>query len=120
MIKCGTSFQHSVRQQKLKDLINDCRYDGKTGSWRLAVYQPGKHSAVNAKFWTSSTRDTYREDIISGKKVPKKCDGQVTIMIYRSGKMAIIGKSTKDLYQAYQDIVKLLRNHQDEIFSDIN
>ena len=50
-------------------------------------------------------------------KIPKKTNGQVTVLIFRSGSVSITGaKNTIELYEAYREIVKVVEENRKEIF----
>lgn len=120
MINSNFRLSHPLKQQKLKDIVNDYRFDGKSGEWRIATFQPGKYAGVNCKYWTPGARDNYRKNVLSGKKVPKKLNGQVTVLVFRSGSASITGaKSSKELYEAYENITKIARNNQSELFTAV-
>jgi TATA-box binding protein (TBP) (component of TFIID and TFIIIB) len=117
MINSNFKFKSPIKQNTLKNLVNEYKFNGKTGSWRISTFQPGRYSGAKCKWWSEKAKDKYRKNIITGKKVPKKVNGQVSINIFRSGSVNIMGsKSSADLYGAYNTITTLVRNHQDEIF----
>lgn len=117
MINSNFSFKGPVKQNKIKNMINEYKYNGKTGDWRLATFQPGRYAGCNCKFWSEKAKDKYRKNVVTGKKVPKKVDGQISIIIFRSGSVNMMGsKNSTDLYKAYNIITTLIRNHQDDVF----
>jgi TATA-box binding protein (TBP) (component of TFIID and TFIIIB) len=119
MINSNFSFEKGILQERLKDIINDRKFDGSSESdpklvWRLASFQPEKYSGINIRYLTKKCRDT-NTDL---KTVPiKKIDGQISILIFRSGKVTITGaKNSIDLLASYNSIVDIVREFKDYVF----
>lgn len=117
MINSNLSFKSCILQERLKEKINEFKFDGSDSSekvWRMATFQPEKYPGVNIRFWTESTRRCHSEDYI---KQPIKINGQVSVLIFRSGKCTITGaKNMKDIKEAYDAITNLVRNNQNLLF----
>jgi len=123
MINSNFKFKNSnlfINQQKIKDVINNNRFDGKTGEWRLAIFQPGKYHGVNIKYWTPEARLKMSSNIIKNKKIPKKISGQISVFVFRSGSITITGsKNIVDLVSTHKAITKIIENNYDEIVYSI-
>lgn len=119
MINSNFAFHKCILQEKLKTLINTLRFDGhpKPGNvWRIANYQPDKYSGVNARIMTDQCRAEYGWLFLEAKKIPLKIEGQVSVLLFSSGKATITGaRSTADLLFAYNHIVNLVRQHQTSV-----
>lgn len=119
MINSNFSFSKCIMQEKIKTLINTFRFDGHNDPenvWRIANYQPDKYSGVNARIMTDECRAEYGELFLAGKKIPLKIKGQVSVLLFSSGKGTITGaRSTADLLFAYNHIVNLVRTHQTNV-----
>ncbi len=117
MIDSNFDFKKCILQERLKEKINEFKFDGTENPenvWRMATFQPEKYPGVNIRFWTESTRRLHYEDYI---KQPIKINGQVAILIFRSGKCTITGaKNMKDIKEAYDAISNLVRNNENLLF----
>jgi len=118
MINSNFSFNKCIFQERLKNLLNNERYDGidENKSWRMATFAPEKYSGVNIRFFTTAVKPTIKEKIKNGEKIQLKLDGQVSIFIFKSGKSTITGaKNTKNLYEAYVAITNFVRDNQNVV-----
>ena len=120
----GTIAQTGIIQERLKNIINNNKFEGKEDpnrQWRMATYQPEKYAGVNIRYWTKTARQRYASYFTDGRKLPKKIEGQIGIFVFRSGKGTITAaKNSKDLLEAYQSICKLVRENSDELFYKAN
>lgn len=120
MINSNFSFEKGILQERLKTVINNLKFEGKEKNghiWRMASFQPEKYSGTNIRYMTKRCRDNTTSFFLEGKKIPIKLDGQVSIFIFRSGKGTITGaKNTKDLLEAYNAIVDLVRENKIHLF----
>jgi TATA-box binding protein (TBP) (component of TFIID and TFIIIB) len=113
MINTKCTFNCKIKQNILKEIINKNSWTS-GGNWRFATYQPSKYPGINAKFWVDSTANKWKDkyDINNDVKIPKKLDGQVAVLIFRSGSTIITGaKSEQDLKKAYDTITDLIRQN---------
>jgi len=130
MINSQFSFNFKLKQTKIKELINENSWL-KGGNWRFATYQPGKYPGINAKYWIDSTVEEWKNKMKDSnyskiEKIPKKVEGQVAVLIFRSGNTIITGaKTSLELKMAYFSIVNLVKdnlkdciNEEDEELSD--
>lgn len=117
MIHSNLSFKSCILQERLKEKINEFKFDGTKNPekvWRIATFQPEKYPGVNIRFWTESTCRYYSENNV---KKSIKINGQVAILIFRSGKCTITGaKNMKDIKEAYDAITNLVRNNKNLLF----
>lgn len=114
MINSNFTFYKKILQEKLKDALNDDKYNGIDDKcvWRITNFQPEKYSGVNIRFLTIKCRGEIKERFLAKKKIPFKLDGQISIFIFRSGKGTITGaKNTEDLKEAYEAITKFIREN---------
>lgn len=135
MINTNFKFNKMVNRDNLNRIINENNLlNG--GDWRKSTFQPNLYPGVNAQFWSQSAKDKYLHILtnenggqLENKKgstkrikiVPKKIDGQTAIFIFRPGSVIITGaKSIDQLSDAYNSIVKLVRNHEYEVLYDEN
>lgn len=120
MINSNFAFEKGILQERLKIIINNYKFEGKDKPdfvWRMASFQPEKYSGINIRYMTKRCRDLTTGILLEGKKLPLKLDGQVSVFIFRSGKGTITGaKNTKDLLEAYNAIVNLVRKNQKHVF----
>jgi TATA-box binding protein (TBP) (component of TFIID and TFIIIB) len=120
MINSNFSFEKGILQERLKNVINSFKFEGKEKSghvWRMASFQPEKYSGVNARYMTKRCQNYSSSFYLEGKKLPIKLDGQVSVFIFRSGKGTITGaKNTADLLETYNAIVDLVRTNKGHIF----
>lgn len=111
----------TINQRKLNKIINDKYLWKDNGNWRISKFQQEKYHGINAKYWTSETRDFFLEKVksrgtLEGMCLPEKIPGQVAVLIFRSGNTIITGaKSINDLKEAYFGFLSLLNKHQ-EVF----
>lgn len=123
MINSNFVFESGIVQERLKNVINEQRYEGKMEDvkvWRMATFQPEKYAGVNIRFWTTKTRINYQQHFTEGKKIPMKLDGQVSIFIFRSGKGTITGaKNTKDILEAFRNITDIVRNNKQTVLREL-
>lgn len=120
MINSNFSFHKHINQELVKNLVNENKFEGKMikdRMWRIATFQPEKYAGVNIKYWTKKARTKYQKYFLEYRPLPKQVDGQISILIFKSGKGTITGaKNTKDLLEAYNAITNFFRNNNDEIF----
>lgn len=120
MINSNFSFEKGILQERLKNIINNLKYEGNNDPeciWRIASFQPEKYSGINIRYMTKRCRDFAADIFLKDKKIPLKLEGQVSIFIFRSGKATITGaKNTADLLETYMAIVNLVRKNQNFIF----
>ncbi len=117
MINSNFIFEKGILQERLKNIINDDKFDGKDGLWRMASFQPEKYSGMNARFLTLHCREKNKELFSEGKKIPMKLEGQVSVFVFRSGKGTITGaKNTSDLLETYKEITNLVRQNKSHLF----
>lgn len=120
MINSNFVFKRGILQERLKNIINANKFDGNSGMWRGARFQPEKYSGCNICYLTNQCRETNKEIFLKGDKIPIKLEGQVSVFVFRSGKGTITGaKNTKDLLEAYEAIINLVRNNKTELFYDL-
>lgn len=115
MINSNFSFNNKINQERIKNIINNLKYDGtdkEEYKWRIATFQPEKYSGVNIRYITKKSRDS-----LLNKQIPSKLEGQISIFIFRSGKCTITGsKNTNELLEAYKAITDLAFKYKDNIF----
>jgi len=108
MINSNFKFHGAILQESIKNIINE----DQSGIWRMASFQPERHSGVNIRYLSKRCREIWE----NAEKLPLKLDGQVSIFIFRSGKSTIAGaKNTTDLAEAYEAIVDIVRRNKDQI-----
>jgi TATA-box binding protein (TBP) (component of TFIID and TFIIIB) len=113
MINSNFIFEKGILQERLKDIINANKFDGKSGIWRMGSFQPEKYSGCNIRYMTEECRKANTNAYLEGKKIPMKLDGQVSVFVFRSGKGTITGaKNTKDLLETYKAITDLVRTNK--------
>lgn len=118
MINSNFIINKCIMQERLKNLINESRYDGidETKSWRIATFIPEHYAGINARFYTTNLKTQIKEKILNGKQIPFKLDGQVSVFIFKSGKGTITGaKNTKNLYETYLSITNFIRDNKDHV-----
>jgi TATA-box binding protein (TBP) (component of TFIID and TFIIIB) len=122
MINSNFIFEKGILQERLKNIINDNKFDGDDNPnkiWRMASFQPEKYSGTNARYMTNKCREQNKDIYIQGKKIPMKLEGQVSVFVFRSGKGTITGaKNTKDLLETYNAITNLVRTNKNQLMYD--
>jgi len=123
MIKTNFSFNKKINQELLKNIINEkYRYDGSSGFFRLATFYPEQFPGINIKFWSLRTRSYYKnkftETNSKSNKIPtNKIDGQLSIFIFRSGKVSITAANINDLAESYFCITDIVRRHNEVLIN---
>jgi len=125
MINSNFLFNKTINQELLKNIINDkYKYNGTDGFFRIATFNPEQFPGINIKFWTEATRLRYKKyfnnDLnIKHKKIPtSKIDGQISIFIFRTGKVTITAaKTTNELAEAYLCITSLVYKHKEVLIN---
>jgi len=114
MINSNFSFGSNISQERLKNIMNNDKYstENPENVWRIASFQPEKYTGLNSKYLTSDFRHSN-----TLTELPKKIDEQVSILVFRSGKVTITGaKNTTDLLEAYKTITNLVRTNKDSVY----
>ena len=113
MINTLTNLNREIDRENMKNIINDNTiYNG--GNWRSAI-RPKRHQGVIARYLTNKSRDIYKDKAA----IPAKVPGQVTVIIFRSGKVIITGgKTLEDIKEAYDGIVKIVRDNEKTVQYD--
>lgn len=108
MINTLTNLNREIDRDGLKDVINsNTIFDG--GNWRSAT-RPKRHQGVIARYLTDKAKEKYKNK----DNLPCKVEGQVTVIVFRSGKVIITGaKSLEDIKEAYNGIVSIVRDNID-------
>lgn len=110
MINCQFRFKFSLDKIKIKNLINENSYHN-GGSWRIATIRDN-YEGVNAKFWMNETIEKYMHK----DKVPKKVEGQVSVLIFGTGSVILTGaKTIEEISKAYFCIIKLVEDNMEKI-----
>jgi len=106
-----------LNQELFKNILNTNYSISNGGCIRLATFYPEQYPGINIKFWTKKALLQYKEHLATSKKIPKnKIDGQISIFIFKSGKISITAaKNSADLEEAYKGIIEIIRKHP-EIF----
>lgn len=109
MINTLANLNREIDREGLKDIINDNTiFNG--GNWRSAT-RPKRHQGVIARYLTNEAKEKYKNK----DHLPCKVDGQVTVIVFRSGKVIITGaKTLEDIREAYFGIVNIVRNNIDD------
>lgn len=120
MFNTNFRFSQSFYLEELKNKINQHNVmNDPDGKWRNAGYDPSVYPGVNAKYWSQETKDKYLEKLKSGKKIPKKLNGQTSILVFREGNVIITGaKTVGDLREAYFAIVGIVKTYKEEIVQE--
>jgi hypothetical protein len=98
-----------INQKQLQSIINENYRIEHGGCW-TGVTKTEKYPGLNAKYIYKGCLDDY--DPHSKKKV----NGQVTVLIFRSGSIIITGYSVWDHgIEAYNEIVEVIRSNFEEV-----
>lgn len=128
MINSGFTFvdkegnARELNREKITDLLNRNGWkDG--GNWRFAIYQTGKkYHGIKATYWTEEACNFWKNINVyienKGYKIPETVYGQVSVLIFRTGKVILTGaKSISHIRDAYRCFVDLARKNEKEFFS---
>lgn len=116
MINSNFDLGRIIHQEKLKDILEENKATiGNLSAlqpWRTALFQPCKYPGINAKFLSSDAIEQYK----NSSKLPKKPNGQVSVLIFRSGCVIITGaKTPTQLAEAYSSLLKIIFTHYQEV-----
>lgn len=126
LINAMFSFSNKINLEKLTEILNKYRFSGEEENekeiyenvWRLPSFRPEKYCAINTKYMTKRCRDKFAELITEEKPIPIKLEGQLTLIIFSTGKCTISSsKSIVDTAELYKIIVTLVRKYQDIVFN---
>ena len=107
--KISEDEKWKINQKKLQAIINDNHRIEHGGKW-AGVTKTEKYPGLNGKYIYNEYLDDY--DPLSKKKV----QGQVTILIFRSGAIIITGyRVWEHGIEAYNEIINIINNNFNEV-----
>ena len=115
MINSDFKLSRKIKQKKLYNLLKEYTIEN-GGNIRSNTFNPDKYPGINVKFIKDITKvkssDTYT------RKGRKKIDGEVSILIFRSGSIIITGyKKPKEAKDAFDYLSKIIVENQQVVLS---
>ena len=110
MINSDYKLSKKIKQKKLFNIINDQYTIQNDGNIKSCLYDPDKYPGINIKFLGDITKIDSSK--IYTRKGRKKIEGEVSILIFRSGSIIITGyKKPKEAKHAYNYINNIILKH---------
>lgn len=110
MINSDYKLSKKIKQKKLFNIINDQYTIQNDGNIKSCLYDPDKYPGINIKFLGDITKIDSSK--IYTRKGRKKIEGEVSVLIFRSGSIIITGyKKPKEAKHAYNYINNIILKH---------
>jgi len=115
MINSDFKLSRKIKQKKLFNLLKEYTIEN-GGNIRINTFNPDKYPGINVKYIKDTTKvkssDTYT------RKGRKKIDGEVSILIFRSGSIIITGyKKPTEAKDAFNYLSKIIIDNQEVVLS---
>lgn len=112
MINSDFKLNRKIKQKKLFDIICNEYTIENDGNIKSCLYDPDKYPGINIKFLKDVSKiDSSKSYTRKGRK---KIDGEVSVLIFRSGSIIITGyKKPIEAKYAYEYINQILLKHSD-------
>jgi len=115
MINSDFKLSRKIKQRKLFNLLKEYTIEN-GGNIRINTFNPDKYPGINVKYIKDTTKvkssDTYT------RKGRKKIDGEVSILIFRSGSIIITGyKKPTEAKDAFNYLSKILIDNQEAVLT---
>ena len=115
MINSDFKLSRKIKQKKLFNLLKEYTIEN-GGNIRNNTFNPDKYPGINVKFIKDTTK--VNSSIKFTRKGRKKIDGEVSILIFRSGSIIITGyKKPMEAKDAFDYICKLIIDNKEVVLS---
>lgn len=115
MINSDFKLSRKIKQKKLFNLLKKYTIEN-GGNIRINTFNPDKYPGINVKYLKDTTKVNSSDKFT--RKGRKKIDGEVSILIFRSGSIIITGyKKPTEAKHAFKYLSEILIQNQEVVLS---